>query len=1002
MRRSKRMLEELDADIREHIERETQDNIERGMSPEDARYAALRKFGNVTRVKEDTREVWTIVLLQELAQDVCYGLRVLRNSPGFAAVAILTLALGIGANTAIFSLINAVMLRSLPVEKPSQLVLLMWGARNSPNIHGYMSSGDCPMNLRPGVANPSGCSFSEPMFREIAQANVFSGAAAFANSGRLNLTGNGPATVINGQLISGDFFRTMGLKAAAGRLFDAADDAPSAAPVAVLNYGYWQSAFGGSHDVVGHTIELNNVPFMIVGVAEQRFTGITPGSDYDVWLPLSDAQRISNPMRWQGRSGDVSNWWLTIIGRLKPGTELWQAQAAVSGLFQNEMLHGSVPLFHAGEPLGPPPRRGMPTGGSPTLRREVLSGGAPVRGSGKGPAGLPAPPQPGGNRAFVLPAPQGAPPTGPQSAPEMNSAPKTLSTVADNPQVTLLPAQAGLTGARTQYSNPLYVLMLAVGIILLIACANVAGLILARAAARQKEMAVRLALGAGRGRVVRQLLTESVMLSAFGGTVGILFAYWGAHTIISFVSSNQTRPLGFATGVDLRVLGFTVTISLLTGIIFGIAPTFRSARVDLTPALKQGEGSFAASVHAGGKWFSIGNALVVAQVALAIVVLVGAGLLVRTLQNLRSIDVGFDSHNILVFGIDPTLIGYKGPQVDAFYRDLQGRFSEIPGVKSASYSMGPLLSGGLMITMFHWPGTPQDQRSESDVLPVGPNFFETLHIPFLSGGGFNASDFALAASNSGPTPTSAPTPVIVNLAFVTKYLGKENALGKRFGQSEADANGPASPGYEIIGVVRDAKYSDLRREIHPMMYTPQSLGGASFELRTAADPRAILPAIREVVAQVNTNLPLFDVKTESQQIDRLLFQERLVARLSSFFGLLALVLACVGLYGLLSYEVSRRTREIGIRMALGAQAKDVLRPVVWQGLALALVGAAAGTGVALGVTRYLKSMLYDVHANDPVTIVAVVALLVLVALAACFIPARRATRVDPMVALRSE
>ncbi|HKV63271.1 MAG TPA: ABC transporter permease [Candidatus Acidoferrum sp.] len=991
MRRSKRMLEELDADIREHLERETQDNIERGMSSEDARHAALRKFGNVTRVKEDTREVWSLVWLEQLLQDIHFGLRMLRKSPGFAAVAILTLALGIGANTAIFSLIDAVMLRALPVENPSQLVLLKWSARNAPNIHGYMTAGDCPTDLRPGAANPSGCSFSEPMFREVAQANVFSSTAAFAISGRLNLTGNGPATIVNGQLVSGDFFRTMGLRAAMGRLLDAADDTPSAAPVSVLNYGYWQSAFGGSPDIVGHTIELNNVPFTIVGVAEQRFTGITPGSDYDVWLPLSDAQRISDPMRWQNRSGDVSNWWMTIVGRLKPGTPLAQAQAVVSGLFRNEVLHGSVPLFHAGGPAGPPaPPQGLPAGGSAQVRREVPS------------AGPPAPVGGGGNKSVLLAPPQGAPARGAQTAREMSSAPKTLSVVADNPQVTLVPAQTGLAGARTQYSNPLYVLMLAVGIILLIACANVAGLILARAATRQKEMALRLALGAGRGRVVRQLLTESVMLSTLGGALGILFAYWGAHTIISFVSSNQARPLGFATGVDLRVLGFTVAVSLLTGILFGVAPTFRSARVALTPALKEGEGSSASSGHHGGKWFSVGNTLVVAQVALAIVVMVGAGLLVRTLANLRSIDVGFDSHNILVFGIDPTLIGYKGLQVDAFYRDLQGRLSEIPGVKSASYSMGSLLSGGLMITVFHWPGTPQDQNSESDVLPVGPNFFETLHIPLLGGRGFNASDFALSASNSGPAPTSAPTPVIVNQAFIAKYVGKENPLGRRFGQSQADANGPASPGYEIVGVVHDTKYSDLRREIHPMMYFPQSVGGASFELRTAADPQAILPAIREVVAQVNTNLPLFDVKTESQQIDRLLFQERLVARLSGFFGLLALVLACVGLYGLLSYEVSRRTREIGIRIALGAQAKDVLRSVVRQGLVLAFVGAVVGTGVALGVTRYLKSMLYDVHANDPVTIVAVVALLILVALAACFIPARRATNVDPMVALRCE
>jgi predicted permease len=381
---------------------------------------------------------------------------------------------------------------------------------------------------------------------------------------------------------------------------------------------------------------------------------------------------------------------------------------------------------------------------------------------------------------------------------------------------------------------------------------------------------------------------------------------------------------------------------------------------------------------------------------------VGAGLLVRTLANLRSIDIGFDSHNILIFGIDPTLVGYKGPQLDAFYRDLQGRLSETPGVKSASYSMVPLLSNGLMVTMFHWPGTPQDQQSEADMLGIGPNFFETLHIPFLAGRGFNASDFKLSASNSGGTPTSAPTPVIVNQAFVEKYLGKENPLGKQFGESAGSAIGPASPGYEIIGVVRDAKYNSLRREIHAMMYQPQSFGGASFELRTAADPQAILPAIREVVAQVNANLPLFDVKTESEQIDRLLFRERLVARLSSFFALLALVLACVGLYGLLSYEVSRRTREIGIRMALGAHPGSVLKLVLRQGIVLAIVGAAVGIAVALGVTRYLTSMLYDVQSNDPLTMIAVALLLTLVAVAACYIPARRAMRVDPLVALRYE
>ena len=1042
---------DFDGEMQAHLRLLTERFIRQGIPPDEAAAAARRQFGNVTLLQEDRREMRTFLSLETLWQDLRYALRMLAKAPGFTAVAVLTLALGIGANTAIFSLIDAVMLRSLPAENPSQLVVLKWSARKAPRIHGYMQSGDCVANLRPGAANPSGCSFSEPMFREIAQANIFSGVVAFAASGRLDLTGNGPASVIFGQVASGDFFRVLGVKAVVGRVFQLSDDAPSAASVAVLNYGYWQSAFGGSHEVAGRSIELNGVPFTIVGVAEQRFTGITPGSDYDIWLPLADAPRINNPLRWRNRQEDVTNWWLTIVGRLKPEIPLPQAQAATSLIFSNEMLHGSVPLFDAGS--GMPAPHGPAPGG--TALPKPAPGGGPVRsemafGAPPGPGGTgaakPAPgsgpvrneiffdapltpggtgaakPAPGSgsagpNMVFVpMPAPAGgrqsakihAPSASlPNAAPgqlpnAMPSEAMTLLTPADEPAVTLVPAQTGLTGSRSRYANPLYLLMLAVGIILLIACANVAGLLLARSAARRKEMAVRLALGAGRTRIVRQLLTESVMLSALGGALGILFAYWGAHVIVSFVSSNQTRPLGFAAGVDLRVLGFTVAVSLFTGILFGIAPAFRGARVDLTPALKEGFGVTSSIAHVRGTWFSVGNALVVAQVALAIVVLVGAGLLVRTLANLRSIDVGFDSHNIVIFEIDPTLAGYKDTQIDSFYRDLQGRLSETPGVKSASYSLDSLLSGGLMITMFHWPGTPLDRESQANVLPVGPNFFSTMQIPFLGGRGFNASDYAIAASNSGPTSTSAPTPVIVNQAFVAKYLGKENPLGKLFGESAGDESGPKRSGYEIIGVVRDAKYNDLRQEINPTMYVPQSGQGASFEVRTAADPQAMLPAIRRVVAQVNANLPLFQVTTQSEQIDRLLFQERLVARLSAFFGFLALVLACIGLYGLLSYEVARRTREIGIRMAFGAQGRDVLRLVVRQGLALALVGAAVGIGAALGVTRYLTSMLYGVRANDPLTIGAVAVLLALVALAACYLPARRATRVDPMVALRYE
>jgi predicted permease len=932
--------------------------------------------------------------MQTLLQDLRYGLRMLAKSPGFTAIAVLTLALGIGANTAIFSLIDAVMLRSLPVENQSQLVVLRWSAHKAPKIHNYMVSGDCATDLNYEAPNPSGCSFSEPIFREVAQQNVFSGVAAFSNVGRLSLTGNGPASVISGQLANGDFFRTLGVKSSLGRVFQPSDDSPSAAPVAILNYGYWQSAFGGTRDVIGRSIQLNGVPFTIVGVAEKRFDGITPGNNFDIWLPLSDAQRISDPRRWSNRQSDVTFWWITIVGRLKPEMPLPQVQATLSGMFRNEMLHGPVPLFEAGN-------------GTRAFHQQVAGGPKPTPGNASGSPNMffknvPAPAGTNPPRGIL---PSSAPPTKTVEGPPPDAAPAeaaTLSTPADEPSLTLVPAHAALDGSRAGYAQPLYVLMLAVGIILLIACANVAGLMLARSAARKKEMAVRLALGAGRTRIIRQLLTESLMLSAVGGVLGIFFAYWCAQVIVSFVSSNQTRALGFSAGLDMRVLAFTALISLFTGILFGMAPAFRSARLDLTPTLKEGAGVSSSVAHDGGRWFSVGNALVVAQVALAIVVLVGAGLLVRTLGNLRNINVGFDSRNIVMFDIDPSLAGYKDSQIDSFYQDLQGRLSETPGVKSASYSSLPLLSGGLMIRGFHWPGTPQDRMSKANFLPVGPNFFDTMQIPLFAGRGFNASDYAIAASNRGSEPSSVPTPVIVNQAFIAEYLGKENPIGKQFGQSAGDEDRPKSSGYEIVGVVRDAKYDDLRQEITATMYAPQSGMGASFEVRTAADPQGLLPAIRNVVAQLNPNLPLFHVITQSEQIDRLLFQERLIARLSAFFGLLALVLACVGLYGLLSYEVSRRTREIGIRMALGAQEADVLRLVVKQGFALALVGAAVGVGAALGVTRYLTSMLYGVRPNDPLTIAIVAVLLWLVALAACYIPARRATRVGPLVALRYE
>ncbi len=892
-------------------------------------------------------------LVAGIWRDFLYGLRLLAKNRGFATAAILTMALGIGANTAIFSVINAVMLRPLPAKNPSRLVLLGWRttARYRPNLRMLKFYGACSMEgfgLGPEghveSAVYSGCSFSEPFFHEIERANILSGAGAFVDLGTTYLSGIGSATTADAEAVSGSFFHILGVKAAAGRLLEPSDNTPSAAPVAVLSYGYWQSAFGGSRDAIGRGIQLQGLPFTIVGVTEAGYTGITPGSDYNLWVPLSDYARV---MGWPPgrRQDDPREWLLTIIGRLKPGERRAQAQAAVSGLFGNQMLHGATPLFIDAE-----------------------SGRAP------------------------------------------SVASRALASSGGEPELTITPAQSGLMGYRGLYANPLYLLMAAVGTVLLIACVNVAGLMLARANARQKEMAVRLALGAGRRRVVRQLLTESVTLSLFGGALGVLFAYGGAHAILSFVGNAQLaavgsrgpihlRVLGF-TAVDPRILGFTLVVSLFTGILFGLAPAFRNARVDFTPALKEGSRGATNSAHAVGKWLTLGNGLVVGQVALAVIVLVGAGLLVRTLSNLRDVNLGFDAHHVLSFGVR-TPPGLNGRQWEVLNQELERRLAEMPGVQSATNNTWwRLLMGVARSTLFHWPGTPADERSEADELKVGPNFFSTMRIPLLAGQVFSASDFELAATDEGAKPSQTPVPVIVNQKFVEQFVRKGNPLGVRFGEHGPTSHGPASPGYEVIGVVGNARLSGPRERMRPLIYEPSR--GSFFELRTAADPRSIVPALRRAVAKVDPDIALFDVTTESAQINQLLFRERLMARLSGFFGLLAMALACIGLYGLLSYETSQRTHEIGIRMAIGAQPEGVLWLILRQGAALAIAGAAVGIGVALGVTRYLGSVLYGVRADDPLTLLGAAIVLTLVALAACYIPAQRAMRIDPVAALRSE
>ena len=938
---------ELEKEIQHHLRMAASDRVERGASTTDAQAGARREFGNVGLAKETARDTWGWRWLRDSFEDLRYGVRTLRKQPGFAVIAILTLALGVGANSAIFSMMDAALLKAIPVRSADQLVVLQWKAHSDPKHRSMSTYGDCLTTLEKTGAY--GCSLSEPFFREVQKKDdLFSSVAGFLGAERINLSGMGDASVVDqAEFVTGGYFETLGIKPAMGRLISREDDTPSAASVVVLSYRFWRSRFGGSRDVLGKTVLLNRVPFAIIGVAEESFDSLSPGRLHDIWLPLVTESRITVP--WDNRDIDASYWRLVVVGRLKPEAALGTAAAELTTLFQNEATHG---------------RGGLP-----------------------------------------------------------------MFTPQDQASIVLQPLEQGLTGARTDAAPPLYALMLVVGLVLLIACANVAGLMLARATSRQREMAVRFALGASKGRILRQLLTESLMLSCVGGAVGILFASWSIATIQNFLASSSDGPLPFTATIDARVLIFTAAVAILTGVVFGLAPALRGMRVDLTPALKEGAGSSSQLSRAKKGWFTAGNSLVIAQVALSIVVLAGAGLLLRSLENLKNVNPGFDTRNVLTFTMDPTLIGYKRPDASRFYGELQERLANVPGVMSVSYSWRALLGSGLWTTSFHLEGAPKDEEKDADVLPIGPEFFGTMRIPFLAGREFGPADFARAQMLSDanekrsaeraaklkagatraevekiPAEDLPPAPAIVNQAFVREYLPNINPVGHIFGPYPGDPSKgeEKTAGWEVEGVVGDAKYNNLRRDVQPTIYIPNSGGSVSFAMRTATDPAKFVPEIRAIVNQLDSNLPIFAIRTETEQIQQKIFVERLVARLSGFFGGLALTLACIGLYGLISYEVARRTREIGIRSALGAARRDVLHLVLKQGMRLAITGAVAGLALALVITRYAKEMLFEVKAADPVTFAWVLLLLFSVTLLACFVPAWRATKVDPVVALRHE
>ena len=857
--------------------------------------------------------------MRTLWQDLRYGARTLIKARSFTAIAVMSLALGIGANTALFSVVDAMLLKKLPVNEPDRLVLFESVADKSFSPGSYSGSGSVDESGR--RVRTSFPYQTYAMFRaqkSDALAEVF----AFGRV-TLNVNAGGRADVARAQAVSGNYYAGLGVGAAVGRTLADEDDNAAATPAAVLSHRYWQRRFGGDRAVVGSQINLNGVAFTVVGVTAPGFDGtMQVGTSPDVSIPLAWEPQVSNE---RSSMTDGGRWWLRLMGRLKPGATLEQAQASLGGVFQQSVV-------------------------------ENRAARAQARGQ------------------------KGAPPLDPKIIPQL---------VASS-------GSQGEMNTRQYYRRPLYLLLGVVGLVLLIACANVANLLLARAAARQREIAVRLALGASRWRLIRQLLTESVLIAGVGGALGVLLAVWIKDGLLSVSDWGGGGMVALEPRLDPRVLGFTLALSLVTGVLFGIAPAWRASRVDLTPALKDSARTTGAAARS-----LLTKSLVVAQVALSLLLLVGAGLMLRTLINLQRVETGFNARNLLLFDVDPDLIGYKDARLANLYRQMFERVEAVPGVESVTFSRDALLAQGESDSDFYLEGATTP-GADGKAKPTGnlflhrvrENFLEAMEIPLLAGRSLKAQD-----------DERAPKVAVVNREFARRFFAGDNPVGRRFG-FDADRSNEI----EIVGVAKDTKYASQRDEVKPTAYLPWSqalgsVGTMTFEVRTAGEPTSAVAAIREAVRGVDSNLPLSNVKTQIEQADETLAMERLFAKLLSLFGLLAQGLAAVGLYGVLAWSVAQRTREIGIRMALGASRSDVLKMVLRQGMTLTLVGVALGVASAYALTKYLASltrMLYGVQPADPLTFVLIALLLTLVALLACYLPARRATRVDPMVALRYE
>ena len=839
----------------------------------------------------------------ELRQDIFYGARLLFKSPGFTTVAVLSLALGIGANTAIFSLIDTVLLKLLPVKDPQQLVALTDPAFNGVSIG--TSSGE--------RGNLSTREFEALRDRTQSFSGMF---ASQSDMDRQNAGIDGkPPEEVRTRLVSGEYFTVLGAGAFIGRTFTAADEhGPGTAPYAVISYEYWQRRFGASPSVLNSRIHIGKADLSVIGVAQPHFLGENVGAVPDLWIPLDMQPQIMPGRMWlRDDPGHIAEkvMWLHVVGRLKPGVTRKQAQANVDVVFKQVVAEEFSQLSQS----------------QPDILKQNLK---------------------------------------------------------------LHGAANGVSSLRGDFADPLYVLMAVVALVLVIACANVANLLLARATARQKEMGVRLALGAGRARIIRQFLTESLMLSIAGGLLGSLLAVFGVRLLIRMVN-DAPGSLMLDVRPDLRVLFFTIAVSLLTGVVFGLAPAWRSAGVNVSGTLKEtGRGLTGSSAKIG-----LGKILVAGQIALSVMLLIGAGWFIRTLRNLENVDLGYPREKLLLVRVDFLSAGYSGKRLPMVYNDVRERLSRIPGVRAVAYSENGLFSGtesGDRITVEGYkPEKPRDASSRFD--QVGPDYFTAVGIPIILGRGIGARDVE-----------SAEPVCVVNEAFAKFYFGSRNPIGKHVTDEFPDTHKT----FVIVGVARDARDHSLRQEIFRRFYLSalQPLGGfapaMNYEIRTFGEPSRIIQAARKEILAFDPLIPIENARPLVTMLDDNLRQERIIAQLSAVFGGLALLLACIGLYGVLSYAVAQRTGEIGIRMALGAERGAVIRMVLKETAVLIVIGLAAGVPASLACARFVQSKLFGLKAADPLTLAAALGIMIAVAAASGYLPARRASRVDPLIALRYE